>query len=151
MKKWIMMLVLSVGLIMTGCNNEFAKQEYDSNTKIAKQEDRYAKESSIFNPIDGGYSLTISKFDGRQTLWSTTVNEEQEMEIDFSFSLSKGHAKIVHIDADGNVTTLLENTPETSTEMIETKSVSLKSGENSLKIVGYDCEDLELEMLFEEP
>lgn len=65
MKKWIIILGLLLSLIMTGCNNEFAKQEYDSSEKILQQEDRYAKETSIFNPVDGGYLLTISKFDGR--------------------------------------------------------------------------------------
>ena len=151
MKKWIIILGLLLSLIMTGCNNEFAKQEYDSSEKILQQEDRYAKETSIFNPVDGGYLLTISKFDGRETLWSTNMKEEQEIEIDFSFSLTEGQAKIVHIDAEGNITTLLESSPETSTKISVTQTVSLKSGENRLKLVGYDCEALELEMLFEEP
>lgn len=109
------------------------------------------KECSVFNPIDGGYALTVSKFDGRETLWSDTLEEDQDIEIDFSFILSEGQAKIVHIDAEGNVTTVIECLPENSTDGFVTKTVSLKSGENRLKIVGYDCEDVELKMLFEEP
>ena len=72
------------------------------------------------------------------------------MEIDFSFSISEGQAKIVHIDAAGNVTTIIECLPETSTDGFVTKTIALKSGENRLKIVGYDCEDVDLKMLFEE-
>ena len=151
MKRYLFMLIVSLCLFMTGCGNEFAKQEYDSDEKISQVEDRYAKENSVFNPIDGGYSLTISKFDGRETLWTGTVEEEQNIEIDFLFSLSAGKAKIVHIDADGNVTTVIECLPETSTDGFVTKSVSFKSGVNRLKIVGYDGEDIELKMLFEEP
>lgn len=138
-------------LLFTGCGNEFAKEEYDSAEKIAQAGDRYAKEVSVFNPIEGGYSLTVSKFDGRETLWTETVKEEQDIAIDFSFSLSKGQAKVVHIDADGNVTTIIECSPETVTDGFVTKTVSLKSGKNRLKIVGYDCEDVELTMLFAIP
>lgn len=95
MKKNLILLVVLFCVFMTACNNEFAKQDYNSVEKIAKEEDHYAKESSIFNPIEGGYSLIVSKFDGYQTLWSGMVGEEQEMEIDFSFTLSEGQAKII--------------------------------------------------------
>ncbi len=149
MKKIKMLFVVTLCFCLTGCGNGFAKREYDSDKKIAKTEDRYAKEGSVFNPIEGGYSLTVSKFNGRQTLWSERLEGEQEIDIDFSFSISEGKAKIVHIDADGNVTTVLECTPDTSTEGYVTKEVSLKKGKNRLKIVGYDCVDVELEMLFE--
>ena len=40
------------------------------NNKLYKDEKFEKKESSVFNPIDGGYSLVVSKFDGRQTLWT---------------------------------------------------------------------------------
>ncbi len=149
MKKIIMLFIVTLCLCLTGCGNGFAEKEYDSDEKIAKTEDRYAKESSVFNPIDGGYSLTVSKFNGRETLWSERLEEEQKIEIDFSFGISEGKAKIVHIDADGNVTTVLECTPDTSTAGYVTKEVSLKKGKNRLKIVGYDCVDVKLEMLFE--
>lgn len=56
-------------VILTGCSNTFAKKEYYDTAKIAVIEDRYSKESSVFNPIDNGYSLESEKFDGRQTLW----------------------------------------------------------------------------------
>ncbi len=56
----------------TGCGNEFAKQEYNDDEKIVQITDRYAKSNSVFNPIEGGYSLTASQFDGRETLWEKT-------------------------------------------------------------------------------
>lgn len=148
MKKSCILLIIVLCLFMTGCSNEFAENEYDSVGKIIESEDRYAKDSSVFNPIDGGYSLAVSKFDGRQTLWTDTLENGQSVEIDFSLVLTEGKAKIVHIDADGNVTTLIECTPETSTVGYVTKTVSMKSGENRLKIVGFDCENIDLKMLF---
>ena len=150
MKKKILCLFLFVCLFLTGCSNGFAKREYNSDGKIAKQEDHYSKKNSVYNPIVGGCQLTVGEFDGRETLWSIVTEEEQEMEVSIHFAVSEGQAKIVHVDADGTVTTLLESTAETSTEMEETKIVLLKSGKNSLKVVGYDCRDLDVKLLFEE-
>ena len=53
----------------------------------------------------------------------------------------------MHIDDAGNVTTIVEFTPETSAKEYVTKTVSLKSGQNRLKIVGYGCKDVEVKMV----
>lgn len=153
MKKKFVLLFCSLFcflcLFMTACSNEFAAEEYDDNNKIS-QNDRYAKEMSVFNTADGVYSFTASKFSGRETLWTKSLNADRDLEIQFKFGLSNGKAKVVHIDSEGNVTTLIECTPDTSTDGFVTKTVSLSSGHNRLKIVGYDCEDIDLQMLFEE-
>lgn len=148
MKRRIILCISLLCLFLTACSNEFARREYDADEKIAQAGDRYAKQLSVFNPIDGGYSLTASKFDGRETLWTESVEEDQDIEIDVSFQLTNGKAKLVHVDSDGNVTTVIECLPETSTDGFVTKTVSLKSGKNRLKIVGYDCEDVDLKILF---
>lgn len=148
MKRRIILCISLLCLFLTACSNEFARREYDADEKIAQAGDRYAKQLSVFNPIDGGYSLTAAKFDGRETLWTESVEEDQEIEIDVSFQLTNGKAKLVHVDSDGNVTTVIECLPETSTDGFVTKTVSLKSGKNRLKIVGYDCEDVDLKILF---
>lgn len=148
MKKSCILFIIVLCLLITGCSNKFAENEYDSVEKIIESEDRYAKESSVFNPVDGGYSLVVSKFDGRQTLWTDTLEESQSVEIELSFALTEGQAKIVHVDAEGNVTTLIECTPETSTDGYVTKTVSMTAGENRIKIVGFDCKNIDLKVLF---
>ena len=74
------------------------------------------------------------------------MEENQDVEIDISFSLSNGRGKIVHIDKDDNVTTVIECTPDTSTDGFVTKTLSLTSGQNRLKLVGYDCENIDLKI-----
>lgn len=154
MKKiFIIVLICSIVCLaigLTGCGNEFAKQEYNDTEKIAQIEDSYAKDNSVFNPIDGGYSLTVSKFNGRQTLWSKTLEKSAEIEIQFDFSISSGSAKVVYIDCNNNVTVLIECSQNISNEQTATKTVSLTSGLNRLKIVGYDCKDIDLKILFDE-
>ncbi len=154
MKKiFIIVLICSIVCLaigLTGCGNEFAKQEYNDTEKIAQIEDSYAKDNSVFNPIDGGYSLTVSKFSGRQTLWSKTLEKSAEIEIQFDFSISSGSAKVVYIDCNNNVTVLIECSQNISNEQTATKTVSLTIGLNRLKIVGYDCKDIDLKILFDE-
>lgn len=142
-------LFIAFCLFMTACSNEFAAAEYDDVKKIS-QGDRFAATMSVFSAVDGGYSFTASKFDGRDSLWTQEIEADQDLDIHFKLSLSNGQAKVVHVDGEGNVTTLVECTPDTSTEGFVTKTVSLSSGQNRLKIVGYDCEDVELTMLFDE-
>ena len=150
MKKFFAVFFGILCLFMTACSNEFAEREYDVDEKIS-QGDRYAKEMSVFNTIDGGYSLTVAKFDGRETLWTKTLEKDQDLEVNIDFSLSNGRAKVVDVDGRGNVTTVVECTPDNLTNGYITKNISLKAGQNELKIVGYDCEDVDLKMLFEEP
>ena len=149
MKKLIVVFAMFLTFCLIGCSNTYAKEEYDSPEKIASQGDRYSKELSVFNPIEGGYSFTVSKFDGRQTLHTWKLSEESELIMEIQFSLTAGTGKLVHVDAEGNVTTLVEHNSENSETIIQT--IALKQGRNDIKFVGYDCENVDLKMYFEEP
>ena len=144
-------LIICVTIGLTGCGNNFAKQEYNDAEKIVQIDDRYAKDNSVFNPIDGGYSLTVSEFNGRQTLWNKTLEKSSEIEMQLDLGISSGSAKVVYIDCNNNVTVLIECSQNGSNEQTATKTVSLTSGSNRLKIVGYDCKDIDLKILFDEP
>ncbi|MBQ8633405.1 MAG: hypothetical protein IJ420_07345 [Lachnospiraceae bacterium] len=149
MKKTLVLLCILLCLCISGCSNTYAKEEYDSLEKLTSQGDRYSKSGSIFNPIEGGYSFTVSKFDGRQTLHTWNLSEDKELSMEIICSLTDGTGKLVHVDADGNVTTLVECDKDTSAAVIRT--ISLKQGRNDIKFVGYDCEKLDLKMYFDEP
>lgn len=151
MKRRKMIWICLLCLLMTACSNEFARREYNSDEKISRPEDHYTKVLSVFTSTNGECSLTVSEFDGRQSLWAETLKKDLTVDLSFSFRLSKGLAKLVHIDDDGNVTTLIECSPDTPTDGFVTKTVSFKSGQNRLKIVGYDCKDMELKIRLAEP
>ena len=44
MRKLKLVLLCLLCLLMTACSNQFAKEEYDSDEKIAQNVDHYAKE-----------------------------------------------------------------------------------------------------------
>lgn len=141
------LVVLFMCFMLTGCSNGFAQKEYNAIDKIAETEDRYAKENFVFNPIDGGYSLVVAKFDGRETLWTKPLEDNKDTEIKIKLSLSEGTAKIVHLDEDGGVITIMECTGDNSTDGYILKTLSLKKGLNRIKIVGYGCRNIDLELL----
>ena len=120
MRKLSTIVLSLLCLLMTACSNEFARTEYDSDEKISETADRYAKEVSVGNSTNQNYSLTVKKFNGRETLWKKTLKENQ------------------------NITTVMECSPDASTDGFVTKTLSLKSGKNRLKLVGYDCENIDL-------
>lgn len=144
-------LILCVTVSFTGCGNEFAKQEYNDDEKIVQIADRYAKNNSVFNPIEGGYSLTASQFDGRETLWEKKLEDNAEIEIQIDLNIKSGNAKVVFIDSNNDITVLIERLQNDSNEQTATKTVSLTNGLNRLKIVGYDCENIDLKLFFDEP
>lgn len=151
MKKGKLLLITVICLLMTGCSNhQTAEQAYNSTEKIAENTDWYQKVSYVGKSTDDGMSISIGEFDGTETIWKKTLENKKDVEIDFSFTLTEGQAKIVHIDADGNVTTIIESASESLTDEVVTKTVSLTDGENRFKIVGYDCRNVELEMIFTE-
>lgn len=147
MKKAAILLTFCICLLLTGCSNSFAKRDYDSKEKIVADTDRYAKKNSVFNPIEGGYSLVVHEFDGRETLWKKFFDEVKDIEIEVHLSISEGSAKVVHVDGDGNVSTITECTPETAMEADITQTLSLTGGRNRIKIVGKGCVDLDVEIL----
>ena len=144
-------LSLCVTISFTGCGNEFAKQQYNDDEKIVQIADRYAKSNSVFNPIEGGYSLTVSRFDGRETLWEKALEDNAEIEIQIDLNIKSGNAKVVFIDSNNDITVLIEHLQNNSNELTTTKIVSLTNGLNRLKIVGYDCENIDLKLFFDEP
>lgn len=144
-------LILCVTIGFTGCGNEFAKQEYNDDEKIVQIADRYAKSNSVFNPIEGGYSLNALRFDGRETLWEKTLEDSAEIELQIDLNIKSGNAKVVFIDSNNDITVLIERSQNNSNELTTTKIVSLTNGLNRLKIVGYDCENIDLKLFFDEP
>ena len=146
----IYLLVGVIFVILTGCSNGFAQKEYNAIDKIVGTEDRYAKEGSVFNPIDNGYLLKAAKFDGRETLWTKTLVNNKYIEIKIKLRLSEGTAKLVHIDEDGNVSTIIECTQDNASDEYILKTISLKKGLNRIRIVGYGCKNIDVELLSSE-
>ena len=97
----------------------------------------------------GGATCSASKFDGRYTVWTYTSTEDMSIAVSVSVGMSKGTAKVVHVDGSGKVTRLAacESSGGEKSQSSADTVVRLTKGENRIKLVGYDCEDIEMSYL----
>lgn len=147
MKKSILLLLLAICMLFSGCSNAFAKDEFDDDTKIAAS-DQYSATMRKVTEQTGGATFSASKFNGRYTVWTYTSTEDMAIAVNVSVGMSKGTAKVVHVDGSGRVTRLAAYESASSGGAITGSSadtvVRLTKGENKIKLVGYDCEDIEM-------
>lgn len=132
-------------------DDEYAKLEYDDNEKIAA-DDRYDDGDTYTNRNDGVFWGDYEEFLGRRTIVTLSYDEDKEITLRMSLRTDDGKAKIVLVDPELNVTTLLEyeccDTSGQYSKELNT-SVKLKTGENLFKIVGYDCKNLRVRLYWE--
>lgn len=142
MKKFALILIAEMCLMLAGCrSNEFAKEEYNQASKIAA-DNRYAETGFNLTTVDNGFNVKAKKFDGRDTLWTITEETGCDAAVQVWFSLSKGKAKLVLIDDNGDVFTVAEASGEV--DMLKGTMIYLNKGENRFKLVGYDCKNVEI-------
>ncbi len=146
MKKIIVAFMLLLGVLLTGCSNEFAKSEYDNNKLIAETADRYSKSAAVVNYNDDHLTFTAGSFDGRQRVWSESYDSDRNILISLKFTLESGTAKIVHIDSDNNVEVITECGGGKTNDDIIVYNIAMSKGENRIKIVGYECKELNIDM-----
>ena len=146
MKKIAVLLCLLLCLMLTGCNNSFAEEEYELTSMIAS-DDRYAETDLNFSVLSWNeYQISAKRFDGRETLLTMPVETGFDITVIVSFSrFSAGKAKLVLVDGNGNVSTIAECSAEDSAMLMETR-ISLTKGDNKFKLVGYGCKKLNVLM-----
>lgn len=131
----VVLTVLSVGTL-TGCNNYEINQWYNNESKIAKDTDRYAIDTSNRSAENGIYKGETT-LTGTLTVWEYTAEADETLEVPYNFTVSKGNVKLVHISEDRTVTTILEKTEKGSDIAPKgTINIPLKKGLNRLKLVG---------------
>ena len=147
MRKFLLITLAVLCLFLTGCSNEYAKEEYYSDEKIAWEGDRFSKEAAVLSGNTGeNISFSAGRFDGRQTLTIRHADEEKDVRVAISLSLEKGQAKVVLVDPEKNIQTLMECSAAMKMTGSTTATMHFTEGKNRIKIVGYGCEGLELKL-----
>lgn len=151
MKKSVVLLLIAFCLLFSGCGNAFAKDEYGDDQKIAAS-DHYAAKKLKTTQTNAGCSLDASKLDGWITVWTYSADGDMAVNAAVSIGLKKGTAKVVHIDGSGKVTKLMEFESSPGAGVTGKGSadrlIRLSKGENTIKIAGYDCEEVEMSVKF---
>ncbi|ONI45501.1 hypothetical protein AN642_01505 [Epulopiscium sp. SCG-B10WGA-EpuloA2] len=143
-------VVVIVVLVWTTFCTLSIDQIYYDDASIARFADsgikRLAHQTSDGQQGNGSFATFI----GKSTLWTYNVPEDMELEISCLLSVEKGLAKLVLINPDKTVITILESTPDTSSAEIITKTLLLKKGRNKIKLVATDKAEIIYELYIDE-
>ncbi len=142
------MLTAVLCFSLAGCRFkiDFSEEQYSSDEFLASHSVKMSK-MSVMKNINRTSEYTAGELAGMETLWSDNFSGECDMIITASVSLGNGKAKLVHIDSERNVHTLVECTPDSELDGKDAQyTVHLTKGKNTIKIVALDAEDMEVKM-----
>jgi len=146
MKRIIAMFILCLTVIsLSGCGN--LNYAYDNNATIVKSGDSSSTSGAGSTKIGNQLSVSTATMTGSRTLWR--YNADSDVDVTFSYSLSVtagGKAKLVLITPDNEVTILTENINKTTNSEMQSQTISLKKGNNRIKVVGYDAPKFDLKL-----
>jgi len=148
--KRIIAIVIScfIMLSIAGCGD--FNSAYDDDATIAKTGDSSSMRSASSTNIGNELSVTAT-LTGTRTIWRYNTRDEVSIELSYLLSVSSGgKAKLVLVTPDNEVIILSENTDNTIiNDEMKSQTISLKPGNNRIKIVGKDAPKLELKLHIE--
>lgn len=132
--------LLIFGLIFFGKNifvslsytDKTKRDIFDNDDKITSQWDSYSYLYCAGENKDSETDLAF-RFTGMDTIWKITSENNVDILMKYDSQISHGNFKVVLIDTDGKIINLSEQS------MVGEKIVTLKKGENRIKIVGKDA------------
>lgn len=139
-KKNLIMAIVTVVIVITGIigvsgyviNNyagNYQKSIYENDSKIIDKSDSYSYFNQVRSNIDGTLKSKF-KFTGMDTIYNLNTKDGGTISINYNANIISGKFKLVLINPDDEVTTIVEGTGK------GTKKISLGNGESRLKLVG---------------
>ena len=141
------LVALAAGMMITGCAFTMnpGKRFYDNEKGIAGQTNSYNLTNYSGSQDDNTVSGSAEKMEGMDTIWNYTASDDTEVILSWKLSVSSGKAKLVLIDPDGNLSTLVECEASSDGEQEGSGTFEIKQGENRVKLVGAEETALEFE------
>lgn len=138
-KKISMLLGVLLLLFSMGCGME----QTDPMTTIYSDETQLSNPYSKFDigeieqEIDGqSVNGKFEDMEGMVMLWTYDIEKETALELRYFLKVTQGRAKLVWVEPDGTVSTLMEFTKQNTMSDYAVVPLSLKKGLSRLKLVG---------------
>ena len=141
------LVALAAGMLITGCAFTMNPGErfYDNEKGIAGETNSYNLTNYSGSQDDNTVSGSAEKMEGMDTIWNYTAPDDTEVTLSWKLSVSSGKAKLVLIDPEGNLSTLVECEASSGGEQEGLGTFEIKQGENRVKLVGAEETALEFE------
>ena len=86
-------------------------------------------------------------FSGTKTIWSHQAKDDINIKLSYMLSVTEGgKAKLVLTTPDNEVIIIAENTNNSVMSEMKSETITLKKGNNRIKIVGQDSTKLQLKL-----
>ncbi|AKA68856.1 hypothetical protein [Clostridium scatologenes] len=141
-------LIATVAMVISllaGCSNDVANKVYDDNSKICKEYDTFGMDNSNEKVEQGVYKANL-KISGDTTIWEYKSDKDFDLKVPYNLYVKSGKGKIVLISPDNKVTTLVEKSSKAGNGGKESMMLSIKKGNNRIKLVGYKKADMNVEI-----
>ena len=142
----LLFVMIAVILALAGCALILQVDVYDDEEALARTSNTYRIIGKSVRIVNQNCVGSMQRFEGMNTLWTSTVSNDGSIDITYKLSVSGGKLKLVLITPDDTVTTLVETTPDTTMEDYGTISVEVKKGDNRIKLVGSGVEKLNFDI-----
>lgn len=145
-KRW--KIITAAGLsvfLLPGCVMNTGARVYDNDRALAGDANSYNLTNYSSAQSDNTVSGTAEKLEGMDTIWEFDADEAGEVNISYSLTVESGKAKLVCVDPDGTVTTLVECIAGEGSEQSASDSIQVEAGENRIRLVGAEGTSLEYE------
>lgn len=144
MKKIIVTGCIISALIISGCSVNI-KSVYSNTNKISSNTNSFNLNNEN-QSIDNQSYVGKLEFEGMDTIWTYNAEKNEEVEISYLLSVTKGKAKLVLINSNEELETIIENKDNTQPTDMNSKKLSLTKGENRIKLVAQDNAQIELKI-----
>lgn len=151
MKKILVIICILEVMMINGCSVNYkdslesfdVNSVYSDESKISSENNSYSLNDLKQTVCEQEYTGQI-EFEGMDTIWKFKVESESEVEISYSLSVTKGSAKLILINPDGELETIVESNKIVEGDNLVSTTLVLKKGENRIKLVGRDNAQIDI-------
>lgn len=145
-KGWKIIIIASLTIMLvSGCALNTGVRVYNNEKALAADYSSYNLINFSSSQSGNTVSGSAEKLEGMDTIWKYDADELTEVNISFSLTVTSGKAKLVYVDPDGTVSTLLECSTGENAGQSESETLKVKEGENRIRLVGAEGTGLEYE------
>ena len=132
-------------LLLSGCVMNTGARVYDNEKALAGDSNSYNLANYSGSQSDRTVSGSAEKLEGMDTIWELDTDEEKEVNISYSLTVTSGKAKLIYVSSDRTVTTLTECIAGEENGKSATETIKAETGENRIRLVGAEGTSLEYE------
>lgn len=132
-------------MLVSGCALNTGARVYNDEKALAEDYSSYNLTNFSGSQSENTVSGLAEKLEGMDTIWKYDAEEMTEVKITYSLTVTSGKAKLVYVDPDGTVSTLLECSAGEDVGQSEAETLKVKEGENRIRLVGAEGTGLEYE------